>query len=118
MCWSSVMVTFCSTISNTDVRLVQDSTHLKGCYLAAKAVYESGDDHEEALFIVSNGAGIIDKATRDLQKGRSVTGKQGGVSAVGNDGDSAVENTRRVSSLSFGRRGLVVDCSTREQKEL
>ena len=79
------------------VSLLQDSTHLKGCYLAAKAVYESGDDHEEALIILNTGAGIIDKATRDLQKGRSVTGKQGGVSAVGNDGDSAIENTRRVS---------------------
>ena len=71
-------------------------TLLKGCYPAAKAVYESGDDFEEALLILENGAPLVDKALRDVEKGRSIAGKQGGNSAVGDDGDSPLERTRRV----------------------
>jgi hypothetical protein len=56
--------------------MFQETTNLKGCYLTAKAVYESGDDHEAALLILDSGAAIVEKATRDLEKGRSVIGKE------------------------------------------
>ena len=78
------------------IHFVQDSTLLKGCYLTAKAVYESGDDLEESLLIIENGSSVIERSLRDVEKGRSIPGKTGGNSAVGPDGDSPLENTRRV----------------------
>ena len=79
---------------------------LKGCYLAAKAVYEAGDDLDETLLILENGSSVIDRALRDVEKGRSIPGKSGGNSAAGNDGDSPLENTRRVKSFQVGSKCL------------
>ena len=46
--------------------------------------------------ILENGAPLVDKAMRDVEKGRSIAGKHGGNSAVGDDGDSPLEKMRRV----------------------
>ena len=83
----------------TFFNLFQDTTNLKGNYLAAKAVYESGDDHNDALLILESGVSLVEKAMHNLEKGRPMTGKFGAVSAMGLDGDSPVENTRRVSKI-------------------
>jgi hypothetical protein len=73
---------------------------LKGCYLASKAVYESGDDFEDAIMIIDKGQGLIDKALDEVEKCKSsILGKQMTTSAVGEDGDSPVEKTRRVSEI-------------------
>ena len=71
---------------------------MKGCYLASKAVYESGDDYEDAIMILDKGQDLIDAALDQLDKCKSsFSGNRTMTSAVGDDGDSPVEKTRRVS---------------------
>ena len=74
---------------------------MKGCYLASKAVYESADDYEDAIMILDKGQDLIDAALDQIEKCKSsFSGNRiTTTSAVGDDGDSPVEKTRRVSDI-------------------